>query len=246
MLLSAYLEEQAKTIVRAGQNLGVLIRSMGSTAVRIHCPKFRELLGGEPADFNFMVRGRHIDEIAQLFRDSGYEEDPRTRQFLLFHGRALFRHPATKLLAEIFFDELSMWHTIDFKERLKLDSPTITLADLVLEKAQMVKIGEDDLKDLAVLFLEHDLGESDREKIDDRYIRELLAKDWGFYYTVTTNLKKVKDRLAAYDALDSSQREQTASRIDRLLASIENEPKSASWRMRASIGPRRIWYNEIE
>jgi len=248
MLQSSHFEEQAKTIVDTAQNRGIVIRSIGATAFRIHCPKFKDLhtkLGRELTDLDFMARGKQINEIAQLFQDLGYQKDPRMHSFMVYQ-RGIFQHPETKLVADVFFDKLSMCHTIDFRERLELDSPTITLADLVLEKTQIVKINEKDLKDLAILLLEHDVGDSEHEHVDGKYIRQLLSKDWGFYYTVTTNLKKAKDHLAMYEAFDNSQREQIAATIDRLLASIENEPKSTGWKMRARVGPRKIWYNEVE
>jgi len=248
MLQSSHFEEQAKTIVDTAQKRGIVIRSIGAIAFRIHCPKFKDLhtkLGRELTDLDFMARGRQINEIVQLFQDLGYQKDPRMHSFMVYQ-RGIFQHPETKLVADVFFDKLSMCHTIDFKERLELDSPTITLADLVLEKTQIVKINEKDMKDLAILFLEHDIGESEPETVDGKYIRLLLSKDWGFYYTVTTNLKKTRDRLVTYEAFDNSQREQIAATIDRLLASIENEPKSTGWKMRARVGPRKTWYNEVE
>jgi hypothetical protein len=45
---------------------------------------------------------------------------------------------------------------------------------------------------------EHEIGGSLPETIDARYVAELFSNDWGFYYTVTTNLGKVRDRLTAY------------------------------------------------
>jgi hypothetical protein len=56
----------------------------------------------------------------------------------------------------------------------------------------------------------------------------------------------VKDQLATYELLDDAKREQIKARIDQLLASIENEPKSTGWKMRAAVGTSRIWYTEIE
>ena len=37
-----------------------------------------------------------------------------------------------------------------------------------------------------------------------------------------------------------------ASRIDRLLAAMEEAPKSRRWKMRARIGERKQWYEEPE
>jgi hypothetical protein len=248
MLQPSHFEEQARTIVRTGEKRGIVIRVIGATAVRLHCPKFKELhtqLGRELSVLDFVVKGKNINEIAQMFETVGYQKDPRMQMFYVYQ-RGIFQHPQTKLVAEVFLDKLSMWHTIELADRLELDSPTISLADLVLEKTQIVKIQDDDLKDIAILFLEHDIGEGEAETIDSRYIRTLLSKDWGFWYTVTTNLNKTKDNLTRYNAIDASQRDQISARIDRLLTFIELEPKSTSWKMRASIGPRRIWYNEVE
>jgi hypothetical protein len=53
-----------------------------------------------------------------------------------------------------------MNHIIEFKDRLEKDYPTIPLEELMLEKLQIVKINEKDIKDLIVLILEHEIGEN--------------------------------------------------------------------------------------
>jgi hypothetical protein len=35
------------------------------------------------------------------------------------------------------------------------------------------------------------------------------------------------------------------SRIDELLKVIDEAPKTLAWKMRAKIGTRRIWYQEV-
>ena len=69
---------------------------------------------------------------------------------------------------------------------------TISLADLFLEKVQIVKMGEKDAKDIAILLLEHELGDQDKGSINAEYISKLMADDWGFYYTTITNLRKLE------------------------------------------------------
>ena len=130
-----------------------------------------------------------------------------------------------------------MNHVIDFKGRLEVDYPTIPLADLLLEKLQIVHINEKDIKDSILLLLEHDVGEGDKETINMKRITKIMAEDWGFYYTSTTNLKKIGTFLPKYTNLTDEQRLAITSKIEKLLQGIENEPKKLGWKVRARVGP---------
>ena len=80
---------------------------------------------------------------------------------------------------DVFFDRLDMNHIIDFKNRLELDFPTISLADLLLEKMQIVQINEKDIKDTIILLREHPVEDPDKETINANYVASLLAEDWA-------------------------------------------------------------------
>jgi len=149
---------------------------------------------------------------------------------------------------DVFYDKLAMCHEIDFTRRLEVDYPTISTADIILEKTQIVKINEKDVKDLIILFAEHELGSNDNHMINSPYISKLLAKDWGFYYTVTTNLKLVRDQFLDKWKEPSVQEylNNVKSRVDELLKQIESEPKSMGWKMRQSIGTKKKWYKDVE
>src|SRR5439155_9968021 len=146
---------------------------------------------------------------------------------------------------DVFFDELFFCHPIPLRDRLELDYPTITLADLVLEKMQIVEINPKDVKDSLVLLLEHPLESGQAEGIDAAYIAQLLANDWGFYYTVTTNLGKLRHIGVEHGSLTESQWEIVGARISELKRTIEEEPKTRRWKLRARIGPRVKWYQEV-
>jgi hypothetical protein len=139
-----------------------------------------------------------------------------------------------------------MCHTINFKGRLELDYPTITLTDLLLQKIQIVKLTENDVKDIILLFLEHDVGDIDKEVINARFISTLFSKDWGFYHTATTNLNRIKHLLPTQDGLSEEDQKVVAIKIDDLLRLVINEPKSKRWKIRARIGTRKKWYNDVE
>jgi hypothetical protein len=158
--------------------------------------------------------------------------------------RYCFGDPGSDLFVDIFFDELYFCHPIPLRDRLKLDYPTITPTDLLLEKTQIVEINPKDIKDSIVLLLEHPLDASGEDAIDHTYVAKVLASDWGFYYTVTTNLARLRRDLADWE-LSTDQRRIVSERIDGLERAIEDEPKTGRWRIRARIGPRKRWYQEV-
>ena len=61
---------------------------------------------------------------------------------------------------------------------------------------------------------EHEVGNDDNEKVNVEYISNLLAQDWGFYYTATMNLKKVKERTVKYQAITEENRDIVCKRVD--------------------------------
>jgi hypothetical protein len=161
--------------------------------------------------------------------------------------RHAYLHPSSGLNVDVFADELFFCHRIPFKDRLDLDRPTICTTDLLLEKMQIVEINLKDFKDTIVLMLEHPLShhQAGQKAIDVDYIIELMRQDWGFYYTFTTNLKRVTDHFGEFPALRDDQRAVIKDRIDTLLGAIEQAPKTIGWKMRSKIGTRTRWYQEV-
>jgi hypothetical protein len=150
-------------------------------------------------------------------------------------------------MVEVFFDKLEMNHTINFNKRLEADSPTLPLSELLLQKLQIVKINEKDVKDVIVLLRAHDLGETDNDTINLKALCQAgLLSNWGFYYTVRTNLKKIADYTSVYDVLTENDIKIVNDRINRILRYLVEQPKSLSWKLRARIGPEKKWYNDVE
>jgi hypothetical protein len=98
-----------------------------------------------------------------------------------------------------------------------------------------------------VLLLEHPIGNGDSgpDVIDGAYIADLLHDDWGFYYTVTTNLEKVGRFVPQNDALDELQARTIRERLAEVHELIENAPKSRRWRIRARVGTKKQWYQDV-
>jgi hypothetical protein len=162
--------------------------------------------------------------------------------------RHIYFHPDGWFYADVFFDKLlAANHPIDFRGRLELDSPTISLTDLLLEKLQIVSFTEKDLKDTLLLLRAHNVAEGHApETIDEQYIAQLLAKNWGFWYTVTTNLEGLRKAISDMRELNEPDRSDISSKIDKLLQAIEKEPKTTGWKMRSVVGTKKRWYEPVE
>ncbi|MGB2965160.1 MAG: hypothetical protein WBB69_14360 [Anaerolineales bacterium] len=242
--------EFGKGLVEIGEKQGVTLRLLGHLAVRQHITRHIELLDHleriPTHDVDFMGYSKEQNEADRMFIELGYEPDPSVA-YSQEYGikRLIYHHRKTKVMAEIFFDQLPMSHTINFLGRLELDYPTISLVDLFLSKLQIQEINEKDIKDLIVLLAEHDFGPGDRDLIDIDYFLKIMSDDWGFCHTATTNLGKLKDWVGRYDVISDEVRESVEVKLADLLSRMENEPKSLRWKLRAKIGTRVKWYQDV-
>jgi len=245
--LSAFFQD-ALAIIEAAKRNGIEMRLMGATAIYYRCPGSENLnqsMNRTLTDLDFVTLSKYISHIPDLFSNLGYDGNERvntmfglTRQ--IYTARQGGRH------VDVFIDKLSFSHVIDLTRRLEIDPATLTLADLLLEKMQIAKINEKDLKDTVILLLGHELSDKDGETINAKYVAKLLSDDWGFYYTVTSNLKTTRDYAERLTLLSPEEKMVVTGKIDALLDQIEKQGKSIKWRMRAKAGTRMPWYDETE
>jgi hypothetical protein len=156
----------------------------------------------------------------------------------------VLNHPRTGLHLDVFLDKLEFCHTIPWKGRLETHEATIPLAEMLMQKMQIVQINEKDIIDTIMLLLEHPLGDEDGDVINIGLIAGVCAKDWGWWRTLTMNLGKVRQAAGAYD-LTVEEAGRVVAQVDAAMQRIQDEPKSMGWRMRAKIGDRKKWYREV-
>jgi len=242
-----FLQETYR-IVDAAKTEGVLLRLLGALAFYIHCPKFsymQEMLGRSFTDIDFASYRKESSRINKLFADLGYQNDPRVRA--LFGSRLIFYDTTgTSRHCDVFLDKLEFCHDIIFQDRLELDNPTVPLAELLLEKMQIVKLNDKDIIDTIMLLREHAIGGSDDDVLNADYLAHLTARDWGLWKTVTINLEKVKDAAQAFEKLPEVDKQDVSSKIAALRTRIDKEPKTPGWRIRAQIGEKRKWYRDVD
>jgi hypothetical protein len=129
---------------------------------------------------------------------------------------------------------------------LEVDHPSIPLAEMLLEKMQIVQINEKDIIDTIMLLLEHPLGDQDHETVNIKRIAKLCSADWGLWRTTTMNLEKVRQLAQSYTQLTGEQKGTIDSQVKAALLRIDQEPKPIAWRLRARVGDRVKWYKEVD
>jgi hypothetical protein len=238
-------ENEFKTILTACDSAGVLVRALGSLAFQIHCPQYGYLQTAPYGDIDLASYTKYSRQIRDVMTNLGYEENRKI--FVLSEAhRALFYKSNSNLRVDIFYEMLDFCHTIQLRDRLEYDAPTIPLAELLLEKMQIVHISEKDVVNVIMLLLEHPVGEINNETINIKLIARLCADDWGLWHTTTLNLNKVKHFVQEYNQLTPEQKSKAESQVNEILLRLYAEPKSFSWKVRDQMGDRVQWYKDVD
>ncbi len=164
---------EARSIVDAAQAQGTALRILGSLGIYAHslhapeCISVYHRVGriseGTPlfTDLDLMGYASQGRLISRVFDDLGFRPDDMINGFF-GDRRLVYYEGQNRFHVDIFLDKLEFSHDVLFGKkpgngRLELDTPTISLTDMVLEKLQIHRIGRKDLVDLIVLFLGHEV-----------------------------------------------------------------------------------------
>jgi hypothetical protein len=234
--------KEAERIISTAESQDITLRLLGGTAFGICCPsaKHRAVARTYP-DIDLVGLKKQSRTIRKFFMSIGYEEN---KMFNALRGstRLMFFDTPNKRRIDIFLDSFDMCHKIELRDRLTIDPKTLSLADLLATKLQVVKTNEKDIKDMVALLLDHDIAVSDEpDKVNGTRIAKLCAEDWGIYKTFTDVLAKISVVLDQLE-LTPDERKLVKDRIERLTRMIEDEPKSMKWKMRARVGEKSVWY----
>jgi len=243
-----YLINLGLRVVQEAEQRGVRLRLLGAIALRLHCPKFawlHQALGRTISDLDFVGYARDKKTVDKLLSDLGFLRRPASFA-AVYSSREIYYRDDGQTVVDVFFDRLQMSHTIEYKGLLELDNPTIPLAEMLLQKLQIVKLTEKDFKDVVVLLREHELGENDSDVVNVGRIARILSQDWGFYYTATENVKKMERLLKGFDQLSDEDIQNVSGKLGELLRRVEAHPKTMSWKLRAKVGTSVKWYKDVE
>lgn len=233
------LREEAVRLIADAAGSSVVLRALGSIGVALHCGPAAAMLqasGRGPKDIDLVTRKQDRRGLQAFFEREGYEVD-RDMLVAMEGHQYLFRHPDRGIAIDVWVDQLDFCHKVDLRGRFG-SGPSLTVEDLLLSKLQIVELTHNDHTDIAAILTVHDLGhdDDDPEVIDLGYVAELLADDWGFWKTATSNLEAF--------ALGAPREAADAAR--RLREAIEAAPKTMKWKMRSRVGERMQWWQDVD
>ena len=247
MTTLANLEDEMHRLITEAQGEDIFLRVIGGLAVKVHSPhaSHRSLERKYP-DIDFVTNKVGAKKLVGFLPTMGYTPN-KTFNTLSGDRRQLWYDEVQGRQIDVFIGDFTMCHTLPLADRLEVEPLTIPLAELYLSKAQIVELNRKDILDLLALLLDHEVGPGDKETINSDLIAGLCAKDWGLYTTVSMTIQKLHDFLDE-GSIDLEEGEvQTIKR--RLIAmekAMDITPKTMAWKMRARIGTRVRWYEEVE
>jgi hypothetical protein len=233
---------EATRILEHARECGAPIRVTGGVAVALLCQSARRPpLSRSYQDIDFAILGAHQKSVEQLFIDLGYAPE---EEFNLLHGRRrlFFSDRNRDRQADVFVNRIEMCHSLDLHDRLERVDNTLTPADLLLSKLQVVETNNKDYLDMVALLVDLPLTEDDDRGIDLVRIREICGSDWGWWKTATLVGGRVRQFAHELCGRHPELGARVIGHIDTLLEDLEATPKSRKWKLRARIGERVRWH----
>lgn len=237
-------QDEARRLIALAQEQGVTLRVLGGIAIQLRCPHAsHRALNRNYADIDFAVQsGKQARALPAVLSASGYTAN---RRFNALHGekRLLFYDEPRSRQMDIFVGSFEMCHKLPLDQRLNLHSLTLSPADLLLTKLQIVQLNAKDIQDMLALLLDFPPQASSKqpgEELDANTIARLCGQDWGWFTTVNDNCEQLKAHAA--ELLDAEEAALALLHIETLQRLLEETPKSTGWRLRAMAGRRIPWY----
>ncbi len=222
---------------------GIRARLLGGCGIALHAHRtIPTALQRTYGDLDYVVRRSEASAFRRLLEGAGYEPNVRFNN-VNGHRRLLHLDSHNGRQIDTFVGSFHMCHDLDLDDRLPESGFSLTPADLLLTKLQVVEINEKDFVDAVLLLSEHPVGDADPEVIERRRIAEVVGSDWGWYTTLSDNLERLEDRARLVHDLDDGTRDLVVHRVHDVRAVMEQAPKSAKWRLRARVGRRVPWYD---
>jgi hypothetical protein len=241
------LEQEMLRLVSEAQKEDIFLRVLGGLAIKVHSPhaNHRSLERKYP-DIDFVTDKTSAKKLLDFLPEMGYTPN-KTFNTLSGDRRQLWYDEEQGRQIDIFIGDFTMCHTLPLADRLEVEPLTLPMAELFLSKAQIVELNRKDILDLLALILDHQVGPSDEETINSDLIAGLCAKDWGLYTTVSMTLHKLRDFLDEGNVeLDDGEVQTIKRRLVAIEKAMDEAPKTMAWKMRARVGTRVRWYEEVE
>jgi hypothetical protein len=237
------IAEEARRVLDGSRAHNVSARLIGGLAVALHQHVATPpALERAYADIDIVIGRKEGRPAKTALVELGYVPNDG---FNALHGdrRLLFYDTENGRQLDVFVGSFSMCHTLDLSGRLTMLPDTLSIADLLLTKLQIVEVNHKDLVDAAQLLRNHQLSREDEAGLDELSLDRLCAvtsTDWGWYTTFNDNLAKLAR--FAQDTLAEPDHHPVIERANAVQQAIGQAPKSLRWKARAKLGRRSPWY----
>lgn len=237
---SEELKKAAQKILDASQKEGIDIRLLGGMGVYMTTPCTHDSpYARRIEDLDFVVSSRQGFKFSKLLEKIGF---PGDHEFNSIHGasRMLFSSELTDI--DVFVEEFEQCHKINLTQYFKSTKQVIPMAVLLLTKLQIVEINQKDIMDILAILHDHSFAADgqDEEIINSSILIDVLGNDWGWYTTVTDNVRKIQKALP--DLVDNDDQKLLDARLNEFMTIAEKAPKSLKWKVRSRIGRSVTWY----
>ena len=242
------VEDEMRRIVSEAQKQGIFLRLIGGLAFKVHCPHAaHRALERDYPDIDFVTNKESARKLMQILPEMGYTPN-KTLNTLSGDRRQLYYYEERGRQIDIFIGDFEMCHKLPMVDRvLHVEPLTVPVAELFLSKAQIVELNRKDALDLLALLLDHEVGRIDEETVNVQVIATLCAKDWGLYTTISMTIQKLRELIAQKAVeLDERQIQTIEQRLAAIQEAMDAVPKTLAWKMRARLGTRVRWYEEVE
>ncbi len=242
------VEAEMRRLVAEAQAEAIFLRLIGGLAFKVHCPHAtHRALERKYPDIDFVTDKPGARKLLEFLPAMGYTPN-KTLNTLSGDRRQLYYDEANGRQIDIFIGDFDMCHKLPMTERVLHAEPlTVPLAELFLSKAQIIELNRKDVLDLLALLLDHEIGHTDAETVNADIITDLCAKDWGLYTTVSLNIARLLAIVERNDLeLLDPQLVILNERLTEIKEAMDAAPKSIAWKLRAKVGTRVRWYQEVE
>ena len=231
---------ESDRVLEAAGAADVDVRLLGGVAIAKH---FHRPLAAELSrtygDIDLIVRGAGARRLRDVLEALGYQAN---RHFNNLHGerRLQFFDSTNDRHLDVLIDVFEMCHKLD-NPAFTAHPQTLSPADLLLTKLQVVQITEKDLVDACTLLVQHRVEAADGDTVDVRVLANVCRHDWGWFTTVTENILKLDD-FARSRLRDPEEHASVIAKTGAIIDAVQRAPKALKWKARARIGRRVPWY----
>ncbi|AGB18165.1 nucleotidyltransferase family protein [Thermoanaerobacterium thermosaccharolyticum] len=232
--------DMAKKLMDHIEKNNIKAKLLGGVAVYLTCPSTEYApLSRDINDIDIVVSNNDVKALKKALDEEGFIAD---RRFNALHGETRMLFSKNDIDLDVFIGKFIQCHELNLEGDLSKNGYTISLANLLLTKLQIVQINYKDILDILAILIDHPVeNKNDCNTINLNSILDIVKNDWGWYTTIFDNLEKTVSM--AKDILNQEDITTITEKILLIKTSIEQVPKSLKWKIRAKIGRKLQWYN---